>query len=139
MVRPLVESAFTTFQAAAASSAQTPASWRTQRKLCGSGAHGDLNAHLIDMTLFLTGLAHSFGYAFAMRLLTGLGPLVDIFPMTATGCFFFCLGIKAGTTVDADSRRRLWLGGLGFVLLLALLVWPRSQATAPLPPAAVPR
>ena len=39
------------------SSAQTPASWRTQRKLCGSGAHGDLNAHLIDMTLFLTGLA----------------------------------------------------------------------------------
>lgn len=33
-----------------------PASWRTDREVCGSGAHGDLNAHLIDMTLFLTRL-----------------------------------------------------------------------------------
>ena len=24
-------------------------------EICGSGAHGDLNAHLIDMTRFLTG------------------------------------------------------------------------------------
>jgi predicted dehydrogenase len=33
-----------------------PASWRTDKKLCGSGAHGDLNAHLIDLTRALTGL-----------------------------------------------------------------------------------
>jgi predicted dehydrogenase len=33
-----------------------PASWRTEAKTCGSGAHGDLNAHLVDMTLFLCGL-----------------------------------------------------------------------------------
>lgn len=32
------------------------ASWRTSAKTCGSGAHGDLNAHLVDMTMFLTGL-----------------------------------------------------------------------------------
>ncbi len=32
------------------------ASWRTTARISGSGAHGDLNAHLIDMTLFLTGL-----------------------------------------------------------------------------------
>lgn len=38
------------------STGDTPASWRTDRKICGSGAHGDLNAHLIDMTFFLTGL-----------------------------------------------------------------------------------
>jgi predicted dehydrogenase len=38
------------------SSAEVPASWRTNRKLCGSGAHGDLNAHLIDLTRALTGL-----------------------------------------------------------------------------------
>ncbi len=37
-------------------SAETPASWRTVRELCGSGAHGDLNAHLIDLTRALTGL-----------------------------------------------------------------------------------
>jgi predicted dehydrogenase len=30
--------------------------WRHSAKVCGSGAHGDLNAHLIDMTRFLTGL-----------------------------------------------------------------------------------
>ena len=38
------------------SSADMPASWRTSKKACGSGAHGDLNAHLIDLTRALTGL-----------------------------------------------------------------------------------
>ena len=38
------------------SDAAVPASWRTSRKACGSGAHGDLNAHLIDLTRALTGL-----------------------------------------------------------------------------------
>ncbi len=33
-----------------------PANWRMMAKTCGSGAHGDLNAHLIDLTRFLTGL-----------------------------------------------------------------------------------
>jgi predicted dehydrogenase len=33
-----------------------PATWRMTAKSCGSGAHGDLNAHLVDMTRFLTGL-----------------------------------------------------------------------------------
>ena len=36
--------------------ASVPASWRTSKKECGSGAHGDLNAHLIDLTRALTGL-----------------------------------------------------------------------------------
>ncbi len=35
----------------------SPASWRTDAKVCGSGAHGDLNAHLVDMTMFLTDLS----------------------------------------------------------------------------------
>ena len=38
------------------SDGSVPASWRTSRKTCGSGAHGDLNAHLIDLTRALTGL-----------------------------------------------------------------------------------
>lgn len=33
----------------------TPLLWRFQDKLAGSGAHGDLNAHLIDMARFITG------------------------------------------------------------------------------------
>lgn len=33
----------------------TPLSWRFQKKYAGSGAHGDLNAHIIDLVRFLTG------------------------------------------------------------------------------------
>lgn len=32
-----------------------PLVWRFDRKLAGSGAHGDLNAHIVDMTRFVTG------------------------------------------------------------------------------------
>ncbi len=32
-----------------------PLAWRFQKELSGSGAHGDLNAHIIDMTRFVTG------------------------------------------------------------------------------------
>ncbi|MBX3463562.1 MAG: Gfo/Idh/MocA family oxidoreductase [Planctomycetes bacterium] len=35
---------------------QAEASWRTRRRTAGSGAHGDLNAHLIDLVRALTGL-----------------------------------------------------------------------------------
>ena len=33
----------------------TPRSWRFQKSQAGSGAHGDLNAHIVDMARFLTG------------------------------------------------------------------------------------
>ena len=33
----------------------TPMSWRFEKKIAGSGAHGDLNAHIVDMARFLTG------------------------------------------------------------------------------------
>lgn len=32
-----------------------PLVWRFEKSLAGSGAHGDLNAHIIDMTRFVTG------------------------------------------------------------------------------------
>jgi predicted dehydrogenase len=32
-----------------------PLLWRFQKKIAGSGAHGDLNAHIIDMARFITG------------------------------------------------------------------------------------
>ncbi len=34
---------------------ETPLLWRFKKKLAGSGAHGDLNAHIIDMARFITG------------------------------------------------------------------------------------
>jgi len=33
-----------------------PYAWRFKKELAGSGAHGDLNAHIVDMTRFVTGL-----------------------------------------------------------------------------------
>jgi predicted dehydrogenase len=33
----------------------TPLLWRFQKKFAGSGAHGDLNAHIVDMARFITG------------------------------------------------------------------------------------
>ncbi|RMG04226.1 MAG: gfo/Idh/MocA family oxidoreductase, partial [Planctomycetota bacterium] len=33
-----------------------PLLWRFDKNLAGSGAHGDLNAHIIDMTRFVTGM-----------------------------------------------------------------------------------
>jgi predicted dehydrogenase len=33
----------------------TPLLWRFKKKFAGSGAHGDLNAHIIDMARFVTG------------------------------------------------------------------------------------
>ncbi|MDZ7618157.1 MAG: Gfo/Idh/MocA family oxidoreductase, partial [Patescibacteria group bacterium] len=32
-----------------------PLAWRFDKNLAGSGAHGDLNAHIVDMTRFVTG------------------------------------------------------------------------------------
>jgi predicted dehydrogenase len=34
---------------------ETPMSWRFAKKSAGSGAHGDLNAHIVDMARFVTG------------------------------------------------------------------------------------
>ncbi|MDZ4773218.1 MAG: Gfo/Idh/MocA family oxidoreductase [Planctomycetota bacterium] len=34
---------------------KTPFSWRFSRASAGSGAHGDLNAHIVDMARFITG------------------------------------------------------------------------------------
>ncbi len=35
--------------------AETPMSWRFDQARAGSGAHGDLNAHIVDMARFVTG------------------------------------------------------------------------------------
>ncbi|MEW6251452.1 MAG: Gfo/Idh/MocA family oxidoreductase [Planctomycetota bacterium] len=34
---------------------ETPLGWRYQKRYAGSGAHGDLNSHLIDLARFVTG------------------------------------------------------------------------------------
>ena len=34
---------------------EVPLAWRFEKRYAGSGAHGDLNAHIVDMTRFVTG------------------------------------------------------------------------------------
>jgi predicted dehydrogenase len=34
---------------------ETPLAWRFQKKYAGTGAHGDLNAHIVDLARFITG------------------------------------------------------------------------------------
>jgi sugar phosphate permease len=67
---------------------------------------------LMGITLFLTGLANSFGFAFAMRLLTGLGNGASYVPAMALGSAWFAMrrrgfatgivsaGIGAGTLIS---------------------------------------
>ncbi|PKN65560.1 MAG: MFS transporter [Deltaproteobacteria bacterium HGW-Deltaproteobacteria-15] len=67
---------------------------------------------LMGLTMLLTGLAQSFGYAFAMRLLTGLGNGAAYVPAMALGSAWFAMrrrgfatgivsgGIGAGTLIS---------------------------------------
>ena len=67
---------------------------------------------LMGITMILTGLANSFGFAFAMRLLTGLGNGASYVPAMALGSAWFAVkkrgfatgivsaGIGAGTLIS---------------------------------------
>ena len=88
------------------SSPDTGASWRTDKKLCGSGAHGDLNAHLIDMTLFLTGLVPSsvcgMAQTFTKKRKDAKGKLVDV---TVDDAFAFLARFPNGALGTYEATR----------------------------------
>jgi predicted dehydrogenase len=78
-----------------------PRSWRFQAKLAGSGAHGDLNAHMIDLARFLTGEEITDVHGAAARTFVARRPL----PADgATG---------AGRRGARDARGRRRTGGAG--------------------------
>lgn len=83
-----------------------PASWRTDRKTCGSGAHGDLNAHLIDMTMFLTGLTFAEVCAveqtFTKSRPAGRGKRVRV---TVDDAFAFLARFKNGAIGTFEATR----------------------------------
>jgi MFS family permease len=72
---------------------------------------------LMGVTLFLTGLAHSFGYAFAMRLLTGLGNGASYVPAMALGSAWFAMRRRGFATGIVS-------GGIGAGTLISGLVVP---------------
>lgn len=81
--------------------------WRHEKKVCGSGAHGDLNAHLIDMTRFLTGLEFSEVVGMEETFIRkrrkadghGMG-IVDV-----DDAFLFLAKLENGATASFESSR----------------------------------
>ncbi len=108
---------------------------------------------LMGVTLILTGLANSFGFAFAMRLLTGLGNGASYVPAMALGSAWFAIkrrgfatgivsgGIGAGTLISglvvppilaaygSDGWRYSWyyLGGAVLVVAAVVFLFVRSR------------
>jgi len=108
---------------------------------------------LMGVTLILTGLADSFGFAFAMRLLTGLGNGASYVPAMALGSAWFAMrrrgfatgivsaGIGAGTLISGlvvppilsaygpEGWRYSWyyLGGAVLVIAAIVFLFIRSR------------
>ncbi|MCR9245913.1 MAG: Gfo/Idh/MocA family oxidoreductase [bacterium] len=85
---------------------KTPASWRTDKKLCGSGAHGDLNAHLIDLTRALTGLEFDavcgLQQTFTKERPAGRGKKAKV---TVDDAFCFLAKFKGGAIGSFEATR----------------------------------
>ena len=70
----------------------TPMTWRFKKETAGSGAHGDLNAHITDLTRFITGIeveeicgAISQTFVKQRKKLTGLVDQTNIIGGAASG------------------------------------------------------
>ena len=78
---------------------------------------------LMSITLFLTGLAQSFGFAFAMRLLTGLGNGAAYVPAMALSSAWFTMRRRGFATgiVAAGIGIGMMIASLGVTRILAAL------------------
>ncbi len=84
-----------------------PYTWRMDAATCGSGAHGDLNAHLIDLTRFLTGLEFDEVSALAQTFITkrrksdgsGLGRV------NVDDAFLFLARLSNGAVASYEATR----------------------------------
>jgi len=108
---------------------------------------------LLGLTLILTGLAQSFGYALTMRFLTGVGNAASYIPAMALGSAWFAMkrrgfatgivsgGIGAGTLISGllvppivsayglEGWRFAWytLGGIALVIAVVVYALIRSR------------
>jgi sugar phosphate permease len=78
---------------------------------------------LMGITMILTGMAQSFGFAFAMRLLTGLGNGASYVPAMALGSTWFAVRQRGFATgiVSAGIGLGLMIASLGVTRILAIL------------------
>jgi predicted dehydrogenase len=87
----------------------TPMSWRYQGTLAGSGAHGDLNAHIIDMTRFITGdeiieVSGAIEETFVQRRSDGKGRTRQV-KSTVDDCVLFLARFAGGAVASFEATR----------------------------------
>lgn len=88
--------------------AATPMAWRFDAARAGSGAHGDLNAHSIDLARFLTGdeiieVAGAVRETFVKRRPRGDGSETDA--STVDDCLSFLGRLGGGATASFEASR----------------------------------
>lgn len=85
--------------------AKAPFSWRVDRKVAGSGAHGDLNSHLIDLARFLVGDLESvcgLAQTFTPERTDGAGTSQ---PVTVDDATLFLARFACGATGSFEASR----------------------------------
>ena len=88
-----------------------PYTWRMNVKTCGSGAHGDLNAHLIDMTRFITGLEFSEvcgmseTFITQRKLVDGKGKVTGKGTVDVDDAFLFLAKLSNGAVASYEATR----------------------------------
>lgn len=85
----------------------TPLLWRFREEEAGSGAHGDLNAHIIDMARFVTGdefseIAGAIEQRFVDRRTTEDGTLA---PSTVDDAVLFLARFRSGAVGSFEATR----------------------------------
>lgn len=90
-------------------SPEVPLVWRFRKRRAGSGAHGDLNAHLIDMARFVTGLEIAAVHGAVAKTFVRTRPLPDGSGRTGRSdvddALLFIASFKGGATASFEASR----------------------------------
>jgi predicted dehydrogenase len=87
---------------------QTQLSWRFQKKYAGSGAHGDLNAHLVDLARFLVGEEITTVHGALARTFVKQRPVPGSDKQGKSDvddCALFLASFKGGATASFEASR----------------------------------
>ncbi len=85
----------------------TPLSWRFDGERAGSGAHGDLNGHVVDMARFVTGdeIVEVTGAAETRFIQERPAPGGGMAPSTVDDCVGFLARFRSGATGSFEASR----------------------------------
>lgn len=126
---------------------QTPMSWRFQKKLAGSGAHGDLNAHIVDLARFLVGEELREVHGAVARTFVHERPVSGAKKPARSDvddCVAFLASFEGGATASFEASRLAFghqndnsielngeLGSLRFAFEDMNLLWLAERADGP--------